>query len=61
MDEIIILGDINEYILSKKMRNFATKLGLRDLITYRHGSMGPGIKRANKKNRQYMGYGDHRA
>ena len=43
------MGDINEYILSKKISNFATKLGLRELITDRHGSLGPGTTRANKK------------
>ena len=43
------MGDINEYILRKKIRNFATTLGLRELITYRHGSMGPGKMRYNKK------------
>ena len=28
-DQMILMGDINEYILSKRIRNFTTKLGLR--------------------------------
>ena len=47
--QIILMGDINKFILSKKIRNFATKLGLRELITYRHRSMRPGKTRANNK------------
>ena len=43
------MGDINEYILSKKINNFATKIGIRDLITDIHGSMVPGTTRSNKK------------
>ena len=54
------MGDMNEYILSKKIRKFTTKIGLRELITDIHGSMKPGTTRA-KKNRQYMGYGAHKA
>ena len=44
-DKIIIMGNINEYILSKEIRNFSTKLGIRELITDRHGSEGPGTTR----------------
>ena len=39
----------------KKNRNFATKLGLRELITDRRGSYGPGITRYNKKQQSIYG------
>ena len=53
--QIILMGDINKFILSKKISNFATKLGLRELITDRHGSMGPGTTGANKKQQAIEG------
>ena len=49
------MGDINKYILSKKTRNFPTKLGLRELITDKHGSMGTGTIRPNKKHKAIYG------
>ena len=49
------MGDTNNYILSKKIRNFSTKLGLRELITDRHGLEGPGTTRANKKQQPIYG------
>ena len=49
------MGDINDYILGKKIRNFATKLGLRELITDRNGSEVPGTTRANKKQQEIYG------
>ena len=51
-DQIILMVEINEYILSKTIRNFATKLGLRELITYRHRSMRPEKREQTKNNRQ---------
>ena len=48
-NQIISIGDTNKYILGKKIRNSATKLGPRELITDKYGSMGPGTTRANKK------------
>ena len=49
------MGDINDYILSKKFRNFAKKLGLRELIIDRHGLEVPGTTRANKKQQSIYG------
>ena len=46
------MGDINNYILSKEIKNFSTKKGLRELITDMQGSEGPGTTGFNKKNRQ---------
>ena len=43
------MGDINDYIISRKIENFATKLGQIELITERHGSERPETTRANKK------------
>ena len=36
------MGNINEYILSKRIRNFTAKLGIQELITDRHGYLGLG-------------------
>ena len=35
-EKIILMGEINEYVVSKEIRYFATKLGLWELITDRH-------------------------
>ena len=39
--QIILMGEINKYILSKRIRTFTTKLGLWELITDIYESMGP--------------------
>ena len=49
------MGDINKYVLSKKIRNSATKLGIRELITDRYGSMGSGTTISNKKKQAIYG------
>ena len=40
--QIILMGDINKYTPSKKIRNSVTKIVLREIITDRHGSMVSG-------------------
>ena len=45
------MGDIKKYIISKKTRSFTIKLGLWELITDRHGYMGPSTTR-KKQNQQ---------
>ena len=54
-DQIILMGDINKYIQSKKISNFATKLGPRKLITDRHGPEGPGTTGDKKKKQAIDG------
>ena len=56
-DQIILMGEINEKILSKTIRDFTSKLGLRELITDRHESLGPRNTRGKKEadNRWNMG------
>ena len=40
-DQIILMGDINYYKQSKKIRSFTAKLGIRELIIDKHEMMGP--------------------
>ena len=49
------MGDIKKYIISKKTRSFTIKLGLWELITGRHISMGPATKKENKKRQAIYG------
>ena len=49
-DLILLMGDFNYYILSHIYLQYFSKLGLRELITYKHGPGGPGSTRSNKKN-----------
>ena len=51
-DQIILMGDINEYILRKIIGNFIAKIGLQELITERHGSLVPVTTRENKKEEE---------
>ena len=46
-DQILILGDLNEYINSRRIRSFFSNLGLRELILERHGTNGPATTRSN--------------
>ena len=41
---------MNEYIQSKNVQLFLTKIGLRVLILKKHGKQGPATTRANIKN-----------
>ena len=49
-DLILLMGEFNEYILSHRSRQYFSKLGLREIITDKHGYEGPGSNRSNKKN-----------
>ena len=49
------MGDINEYIQSKIIMNFTAKIGLQELIIDKHGSLGTGTTRANKKQQEIDG------
>ena len=53
--QLILIGDMNKYILSYKVRTFFTKLGLYRLIINRHGSVGPDTTRTNKKRQAIDG------
>ena len=46
----MLMGDIKEYILSKKIRSFVAKLGIIELITDRHVLMVTATKRAFKSD-----------
>ena len=52
---MILMEDINDYIPRKKIRNFATELGLRELFTYTHGLEVPGTTITNKKKQAVDG------
>ena len=43
------MGDFIEYIISHRYHQYLSKLGLKELITYKHGTEGPGSTRSNKK------------
>ena len=43
------MGDINEYVLSKKISACSSSLGMRELITDRHREKGPATTRRNQK------------
>ena len=47
--------DINEYILSHNIRIFMANLGLKYLITSKHGGQGTGTTRSNKKGQSIDG------
>ena len=44
------MGDFNKNILIHRSHQYFSKLGLRELITYKHGTEGPGSIRSDKKN-----------
>ena len=54
-DQIIIMGDLNKYFYSHKLRIHLSKLGLRELVIEQHGPEGPTITKPNNKN--YAIYG----
>ena len=47
-NQIILMGDLNEHILSKKNITFFYYLGMRELIIERHGKKGTENKSSNK-------------
>ena len=47
---ILLMGDFNEYILSHRSRQYFTKLGLREIITEKNESEGPGSTLSNKNS-----------
>ena len=53
--QIILMGDINKYILSRKIRPFTFKLIILELITDIHISMVPDTTRSNKKQQEIYG------
>ena len=44
------MGELNDYILIHVSCQYFSKLGLRELITDKHGPEGPGYTRSNKNN-----------
>ena len=46
------MGDIKKYILSHNIRRFMANLGLKYLITSKHGGQGTGKTRSNKKGQE---------
>ena len=44
------MGYFNEYILRQISRQFFAKIGLREIITEKYGTEGPGTTRSNKRN-----------
>ena len=49
-DQIIIMGDLNKYFYSHKLRIHLSKLGLRELIIYKYVPEGPAMTISNKNN-----------
>lgn len=49
-DQVLVMGDINDPINSHKIRAFFAKLGMRELITEKHGTSGPATTRSNKSD-----------
>ena len=49
-DQILLMLEFNDYILSQRSRRLFVKLGLWDPITEKHGEEGPGTNRSNKRN-----------
>eukprot|EP00957_Ditylum_brightwellii_P119553 9122014-Ditylum_brightwellii.AAC.1 len=46
-DQVFLMGDFNEFILKNSMVTFFANLGMRELITQRHGQHGPATSQAN--------------
>ena len=44
------MGDFNKYIISHRSRQYLSKLGLREIITDKHGTEGPEYTKSNEKN-----------
>ena len=53
--QIIVMGEINEYILSHNIRRFMANLGLTKMITNKYGGQGPGTKIPNNKGQAIDG------
>ena len=49
------MGDIKKYILSHNITRFMANLGLKYLITSKHGGQGTGKTRSNKKGQELDG------
>jgi hypothetical protein len=47
-DQLLVMGDINEFVLSRAMRKFFSDHHLRELIVDRHGK-GPATTKSNEK------------
>ena len=55
VDHIILMGDINEYILSHNIIIFMANLRLLETINNKYGGQGTGTTRSNKKGRAIDG------
>ena len=60
-DQKIIIGDINEYILSHNIRRFMVNLGLIKLQPIKMEEKGQGKKDQTRRSRQSMVFGPHKA
>ena len=49
-DQVIVMGDLNEYINSNSIKIFFDRLDMQELIIERHGENGPATTRSNKSN-----------
>mmetsp|Transcript_53808 Transcript_53808/g.161028 ORF Transcript_53808/g.161028 Transcript_53808/m.161028 type:complete len:426 (-) Transcript_53808:3458-4735(-) len=49
-NQLLIMGDINEYISSHKMKAFFATLGMREMIMEGHGNSGPADTRSNRSD-----------
>ena len=58
--QTIIMGDIIEYIISRKIRSFTSKLGLWELIISGYVSMGQATTRGKRIDKQYTESRDHK-
>ena len=48
--QILLMGDLNEYIYSQSSRSFFSRIGLREFIIYKDRSGRPSSTISNKKN-----------
>ena len=55
LDQLIIMGDINEYIYIHKIRSYLSNLGLGELIIGKDSSVGPATTISNKKLKEVYG------
>ena len=47
---ILLTGNFNESIISHRSRQYFSKIGLREIITDKHGTEGPVYTKSNEKN-----------
>ena len=50
-DQIIVAGNLNEHINSKKVESYFAKIGLRELISEKHSKKVPATTRKNRNNK----------